>query len=145
MMAGLRRILRAMKNLPVPLLPVALVSDCDLAASAADTPHWSFLPVRKSAIPTVKNAVWLRDGTDVFILAKIEAAGIAPNPDADRSTPLRRATFDLTGLPPTPEELAAFMRDPANDDTAFAKVVDRLLASPRFGERWVRHWLNVVR
>jgi len=85
MMAGLRRILRAIKNLPVPFLLVALVSDCDLAASAADTPHWSFLPVRKPAIPTVKNAAWLRDGTDVFILAKIEAAGIAPNPDADRS------------------------------------------------------------
>jgi hypothetical protein len=85
MMASLRRIVRAIKKLRVPLLTVALVSDCDLAASAADTPHWSFLPVRKPAIPKVKNAVWLRDGKGVFILAKLEAAGIAPNPDADRS------------------------------------------------------------
>ena len=113
-------------------------------AVAAEPPHWSFAPVRKPAIPAVKNAAWLKDGTDVFILAKLEAAGIAPNPDADRATLLRRATFDLTGLPPTPEELSAFVRDPANDDVAFAKVVDRLLASQRFGERWARHWLDVV-
>jgi hypothetical protein len=112
---------------------------------AAEPLHWSFVPVRKPAIPAAKNSAWLRDGIDVFILAKLEAAGVAPNPDADRATLLRRATFDLTGLPPTPEELAAFVRDPANDDAAFAKVVDRLLASPRFGERWARHWLDVVR
>ena len=118
-----------------------LLSVC---AHAADTPHWSFIPVRKPAVPAVKNAAWLRDGTDVFILAKLEAVGVAPSPDADRATLLRRATFDLTGLPPTPEELSAFMRDPAPDDAAFAKVVDRLLASPRFGERWARHWLDVV-
>ena len=101
--------------------------------------------MQKPAVPAVKNTAWLKDGLDVFILAKLEAAGIAPNPDADRATLLRRATFDLTGLPPTPEELAAFLRDPAPDDAAFAKVVDRLLASPRFGERWGRHWLDVVR
>ncbi len=114
-------------------------------APAADTPHWSFVPVSKPAIPAVKNAAWLRDGVDVFILAKLEAAGLAPSPDADRATLLRRASFDLTGLPPTPEEFAAFLRDPAGEDAAFAKVVDRLLASPRFGERWARHWLDVVR
>ena len=112
---------------------------------AADAPHWSFAPVRKPTVPAVKNAAWLKDGTDVFILAKLEAAGIAPNPDADRATLLRRATFDITGLPPTWDEVNAFVRDPANDDAAFAKVVDRLLASPRFGERWARHWLDVVR
>ncbi len=116
---------------------------CEVAG-ATDPLHWSFAPVRKPAIPAVKNAAWLKDGTDVFILAKLEAAGIAPNPDADRATLLRRATFDLTGLPPTPDELSAFARDPAPDDAAFAKVVDRLLASPRFGERWARHWLDVV-
>ncbi len=119
-----------------------------LAFSAGGVPsealHWSFAPVRKPAIPAVKNAAWLRDGVDVFILAKLEAAGIAPSSDADRATLLRRATFDLTGLPPTPEDLAAFVRDPAADDAAFAKVVDRLLASPRFGERWARHWLDIV-
>ena len=116
-----------------------------LVATGTEPLHWSFAPVRRPAIPAVKNAAWLRDGADVFILAKLEAAGLAPSPDADRATLLRRASFDLTGLPPTPEELMAFLRDPASDDVAFAKVVDRLLASPRFGERWARHWLDVVR
>ncbi|MEO6741543.1 MAG: DUF1549 and DUF1553 domain-containing protein [Chthoniobacteraceae bacterium] len=113
-------------------------------AMAAESLHWSFAPVRKPAVPAVKNSTWLKDGVDVFVLAKLDAAGVAPSPDADRATLLRRATFDLTGLPPTPEELAAFVRDPAPDDAAFAKVVDRLLASSRFGERWGRHWLDVV-
>ena len=126
------------------LLVLALLAT---SADAAEPPSlpWSFAPVRKPAVPAVKNSAWLKDGLDVFILAKLEAAGIAPNPDADRATLLRRATFDLTGLPPTPDELAAFLRDAAPDDVAFAKVVDRLLASPRFGERWGRHWLDVVR
>ena len=121
-----------------------LLLAADAGALAAESLHWSFAPIRKPAIPAVKNAAWLKDGTDVFILAKLDAAGIAPNADADRATLLRRATFDLTGLPPTPEDFAAFVRDPAPDDAAFAKVVDRLLASPRFGERWGRHWLDVV-
>jgi hypothetical protein len=125
-------------------LSVVLLGAAGESVVAAENVHWSFAPVRKPAIPAVKNVGWLKDGTDVFILAKLEAAGIAPNPDADRATLLRRATFDLTGLPPTPEELHAFVRDPATDDTAFAKVVDRLLASPRFGERWARHWLDVI-
>ncbi len=130
---------------PALVLSAVLVVALGEATIAAEPLHWSFAPVRKPAIPAVKNGAWLKDGIDVFILAKLEAAGIAPNPDADRATLLRRATFDLTGLPPTPEELAAFVRDPAPDDAAFAKVVDRLLASPRFGERWARHWLDVVR
>jgi hypothetical protein len=115
-------------------------------ACAEDAPSlpWSFAPVKKPAIPAVKNTAWLKDGVDVFILAKLEAAGVAPNPDADRATLLRRATYDLTGLPPTPEELAAFVHDQTPDDAAYAKVLDRLLASPRFGERWGRHWLDVV-
>ena len=125
------------------LLVLALLA---ISADAAEPPSlpWSFAPVRKPAVPAVKNSAWLKDGLDVFILAKLEAAGIAPNPDADRATLLRRATLDLTGLPPTPDELAAFLRDAVADDAAFAKVVDRLLASPRFGERWGRHWLDVV-
>jgi hypothetical protein len=126
-----------------------LLAICTLAiiARAAEPPTlpWSFAPLRKPAAPAVKNTAWLKDGLDTFILAKLEAAGVAPNPDADRATLLRRATYDLTGLPPTPEEMAAFVHDPAPDDAAFAKVVDRLLASPRFGERWGRHWLDVVR
>lgn len=116
-------------------------------ASFAGEPEkpWSFAPVTRPAAPKVQQAAWLRDGLDIFILARIEAAGLTPNPDADRATLLRRATFDLTGLPPTPEEITAFLRDPATDEAALAKVVDRLLASPRFGERWGRHWLDVTR
>jgi len=118
-----------------------------VAAFAAEPPAlpWSFAPLKKPAIPAVKNTAWLKDGLDAFILARLETAGLAPNPDADRATLLRRVTYDLTGLPPTPEEIAAFVNDSAPDDAAFAKVVDRLLASPRFGERWGRHWLDVVR
>ena len=131
--------------LRVPLGIAILLLLPGVCADAAEPLHWSFQPVRKPAIPAVKSAAWLKDGADAFILAKLEAAGLAPSPDADRATLLRRATFDLTGLPPTREELSAFVRDPAPDDAAFAKVVDRLLASPRFGERWARHWLDVVR
>jgi hypothetical protein len=104
---------------------------------------WSFKPVRSTAVPPVKNGAWPRNSVDRFILAKLEAEGIAPAPPADPRTLLRRVTFDLTGLPPTPEEMAAFLAD--DSPRAFEKAVDRLLASPRYGERWGRHWLDVVR
>jgi mono/diheme cytochrome c family protein len=107
--------------------------------------HWAYQPVAKPQLPAVKDKAWVKGETDRFILAKIEAKALNPAPDADRGTLIRRATFDLTGLPPTVEEVEAFVKDPAKDDAAFAKVVDRLLASPRFGERWGRHWLDVVR
>jgi len=113
------------------------------SASAKEKP-WSFKPLAKPAVPTVKGIPWLKDGLDIFILAKLEAKNVAPNPDADRVTLLRRASYDLIGLPPSPDEIDAFIRDPAPDDQAYAKVLDRLLASPRFGERWARHWLDVV-
>ena len=104
---------------------------------------WAFQPVKKTALPSVKNDAWLRSDIDRFILAKQEASGLAPAPQADKRTLLRRATFDLTGLPPTPEEIDAFVKDESPD--AFKKVVERLLASPHYGERWGRHWLDVVR
>lgn len=107
--------------------------------------HWSLQPVKKPVAPAVKDAAWAKDDLDKFILAKIEAAGIKPAPDADRFALIRRVTFDLTGLPPTVDEVGAFVRDPASDDAALAKVVDRLLKSPAFGERWGRHWLDVAR
>lgn len=113
------------------------------AVFAADQP-WSFTPIKKPAAPKVANLAWCRDGVDVFVLSKLEAKNLAPNPDADRTTLLRRATYDLTGLPPTPAEIESFVRDGSPDDQAFARVIDRLLASPRFGERWARHWLDVV-
>ncbi len=107
--------------------------------------HWAFQPVADPQPPAVKDDSWARSGIDRFILAKIEEAGIAPAPDADRFTLIRRASLDLTGLPPTVEEVSAFVQDPAPDAEAFAKIVDRLLASERFGERWGRHWLDVAR
>ena len=93
--------------------------------------------------PVVKLADWPRGSIDHFILAKLEEKGLKPAPDADRRTLIRRVTFDITGLPPTPEEVDAFVRD--QSPGAFAHVVDRLLASPHFGERWARHWLDLVR
>ncbi len=105
--------------------------------------HWAFKPIQNSAVPRVKNTTWASTPIDNFILAKLEEKGIAPSPKADRRTLIRRATFDLIGLPPTPEEIAAFEADASPD--AFAKVVDRLLASPRYGERWGRYWLDVAR
>ena len=107
--------------------------------------HWAFQPVAKPAVPKVKDAAWVRDDVDRFILAKIEAEGLKPAPDADRHSLIRRVTLDLTGLPPTVEEVDAFVGDKSADDKALAKVVDRLLGSPSFGERWGRHWLDVAR
>ena len=104
---------------------------------------WSFQPIHPQAPPAVAHADWARTDVDRFLLAKMEAKGLAPAPDADRRTLIRRATFDLIGLPPTPAEVDAFAADAAPD--AFEKVVERLLASPRYGERWGRHWLDLVR
>lgn len=114
-------------------------------ATSAPPEHWSFLPVQQPSVPAVQQTAWGRDGLDRFVLQRLEAAGIAPNRDADRYTLIRRAAFDLTGLPPTIDDIHAFVDDPSSDDVAFAKVVDRYLASMRFGERWARHWLDVVR
>jgi hypothetical protein len=112
-------------------------------ASGADGDWWSFQPPRDVPPPEVRNASWPRSPVDGFILTGLETKGLKPAPAADKRTLLRRVTLDLTGLPPTPEEIAAFLADESPD--ALAKVVDRLLASPRYGERWGRHWLDVVR
>ncbi len=105
--------------------------------------HWSLQPLTSPPPPQVKDAGWIRSPIDKFILAKLEEKGIPPAPAADKRAQLRRVTFDLTGLPPTPSEIDAFLKDDSAD--AFAKVVDRLLASPHYGERWARHWLDLVR
>ncbi|MFN0019884.1 MAG: DUF1549 domain-containing protein [Pirellulaceae bacterium] len=104
---------------------------------------WSFQPPKKSAPSAIKKTDWPREDIDRFLLAALEAKGLAPVADAGKQRLLRRVTFDLVGLPPTPEELDAFLADDSPE--AFTKVVDRLLASPRFGERWARHWLDVAR
>jgi cytochrome c553 len=111
--------------------------------TAEERRFWSFQPVTQPPAPAVKDATWPSNDVDRFILARLEEKGWSPAPPADKRTLLRRATFDLTGLPPTPEEVADFLTDTAPD--AFARVVDRLLASPHYGERWGRHWLDVVR
>jgi hypothetical protein len=113
-----------------------------LEASAGKN-HWSFQPVRNPPIPVVKSNAWPQTPVDAFILSKLEAKGLTPNPAADRRTLLRRLKFDLLGLPPTFEEVAAFEADKSAD--AYSKLVDRYLASPQYGERWARHWLDVAR
>jgi hypothetical protein len=116
----------------------------DLATvKPAGSDHWSLKPVRDPPIPTVKDEQWPQSSIDRFILAKLEEKGLRPVAAADKRTLIRRATYDLTGLPPSPDEIGDFLRD--NSPTAFARVVDRLLASPAYGERWGRHWLDVIR
>src|SRR5215813_2200884 len=105
--------------------------------------YWAFRKPTRPQIPTVKNRSWVRTPIDAFVLAKLEEKGLTPAPRADKRTLIRRVTFDLTGLPPTPEEVNAFLADRSPD--AYNKVVKRLLASPRYGERWAQHWLDVVR
>lgn len=105
--------------------------------------YWAFQPLSPTPAPAVKNGAWPRNDVDQFLLSSLEAKGLAPAPEADRRAWLRRATFDLTGLPPTPAEVDSFLRD--NSANAHARVVDRLLASPHYGERWARHWLDLVR
>jgi cytochrome c553 len=105
--------------------------------------HWAWQPLTKPAVPEVKDAAWCKTPVDNFILAKLEEKNLKPNPPADKRTLIRRATFDLIGLPPAEEEVRNFLAD--NSPDAFAKVVDRLLASPHYGERWGRHWLDVAR
>lgn len=102
---------------------------------------WALQPISKPVVPGVKNGKWPRDDLDAFILPGLEQDGLGPVGDADRYTLLRRVTFDLTGLPPTPDEIAAFVND--TSDRAFEKVVDRLLASPGFGDHWARHWFDL--
>jgi mono/diheme cytochrome c family protein len=104
---------------------------------------WSFQPLQMPAIPTGKDAGWAKTDIDRLVLAKLEQKGMTPAAHTNKRTLLRRATLDLTGLPPTPEEIEAFEKD--NSPDAYAKVVDRLLGSPRYGERWGRHWLDVAR
>ncbi|MFN7931738.1 MAG: DUF1549 domain-containing protein [Bryobacteraceae bacterium] len=104
---------------------------------------WSFQPLSSPQPPQGKDAAWVKTGVDAFILAKLRENRLEPNPAANRTALLRRVTLDLTGLPPTPEEAEAFRNDKSPD--AFAKVVDRLLASPHYGERWARHWLDLAR
>ena len=113
------------------------------ATETAAKKYWAFVPPQDPAPPQVKNSGWVKSPIDAFVLAGLEAKNLKPTPPASKRELIRRATFDLTGLPPTPEEVQAFLSDQKPD--AFARLVDRLLASPRYGERWGRHWLDVAR
>ncbi len=103
---------------------------------------WSLRPLARPKLPAVRDRGWIRTPIDAFILARLDAEGLRPRPEADRRTLIRRLSFDLIGLPPTPDEIEQFVNDRAPD--AYERVVDRLLASPHHGERWGRHWLDVV-
>ena len=105
--------------------------------------HWAFVAPKQQALPSVKHGDWPRQSFDRFILARLEKEGLSPSPEADKSALLRRVSFDLTGLPPTPEEQASFLAD--SSPNAYEKQVDRLLASPHYGERWASMWLDLAR
>lgn len=123
-----------------PVAPTAKASGIDIEKGRD---WWAFKPVAAQTPPTVQDASWPRSPIDQFLLARLESEGLAPAAPADKRTLIRRVTFDLTGLPPTPADVEAFLADDTPE--AFAKVVDRLLDTPQYGERWARHWLDVMR
>lgn len=112
-------------------------------AGAKYEPHWAYIPPQRPRVPAVKNVTWARNDVDRFVLARLEAAGVEPSAEADRRTLIRRLTFDLTGLPPTPEDIEAYVFD--NRPDAYEQVVDRLLASSAYGERMATWWFDLVR
>jgi hypothetical protein len=131
-----------MKN-PRRILHLAALAGCAMLLCAHAGSHWAFEPLQTAQPPAVKDTAWPKTDTDRFLLASMEKQGLRPSAAADRRTLLRRATYDLTGLPPTPAELDAFLSDTSM--AAWEKVVDRLLASSAYGEKWGREWLDVVR
>jgi len=127
---------------PVPEAEIALIERW-IEEGATYNEAWSWRPIEAPAAPTVEDEAWVRDPLDRFVLASLEEAGLEPAPPADPRTLLRRTSYAIVGLPPSPGALDRFERDPSPQ--AFANEVDRLLASPAFGERWGRHWLDLVR
>jgi hypothetical protein len=121
-------------------------ADAKIDVGGAKSRHWAFQPVQRPTPPAVKEKAWVRNPIDGFILARLEKEGSQPSPEADSATLLRRLHLDLIGLPPTPEEVAAFEESAIrNPQSAIEDVVDRLLASPHYAERWARHWLDLAR
>ncbi|HTK76699.1 MAG TPA: PSD1 and planctomycete cytochrome C domain-containing protein, partial [Gemmataceae bacterium] len=122
----------------------SIVDHAGMVVTAKDREFWSFRPVAEPPVPQLRNPKSeIRNEIDAFIQARLEKDGLTPSPPADKRTLIRRVTFDLTGLPPSPEEVEAYLRDDAAD--AYDRLVDRLLASPHYGERWARHWLDIAR
>jgi cytochrome c553 len=129
------------RGAPDPRVP--LVGASGKSYGGVGKNHWAFQPVKKPDVPAVKDAAWVKNPVDDFVLAKLEANGMTPNSPADKATLIRRVYFDLVGLPPHPAEVIAFVKDESPD--AYTKLVDKLLASPQYGERWGRYWLDVAR
>src|SRR5262245_27947777 len=127
------------KTTPAKLAPLAPFEKY----SAADRGRWAYQPPKRPEVPRVENRAWVKTPIDAFILSRLGREGLAPAKPADRATLLRRVTFDLTGLPPSPEQVDAFVKD--TSPNAYANVVEHLLASSQYGERWGQHWLDVVR
>ncbi|MEX2111915.1 MAG: DUF1549 domain-containing protein, partial [Pirellulales bacterium] len=130
-------------NASTPTQPQSTAEDEPPLLTDEDRSYWAFQAPQEPVVPAVKNTSWPQSALDHFVLAGLEAQGLQPAPPAHRRALLRRLTFDLTGLPPTVEEVNAFLSDSRPD--ALATVVDRLLASPRYGERWGRRWLDLAR
>lgn len=136
------RLLRVIAAKLLVFLICPLIPASPTCAQDGQQNWWSFRPLVRPPIPSVQDKSWVRTPIDSFILARLELKGLRPAAAADRATFIRRATYDLHGLPPTPEEIAGFVADPAPD--AYEKLIERLLNSPHYGERWGRHWLDVV-
>jgi hypothetical protein len=134
-----------LSGLAINLLPALAAESAPTsdAFTAEQRSYWALQKVCRSKLPPVHNPAWVLNPIDAFVLAQLEAKGLRPSPHADRLTLLRRVSLDLTGLPPTPQEAEAFLAD--RSPTAYERVVERLLASPRYGERWARHWLDLAR
>jgi len=131
------------RGIPWPEAAAPTIAAAAIKISPDQRAFWSFQPVTNPALPAVKNEAWIRTPVDRFVLARLESQNLKPVPAADKRTWLRRITLDMLGLPPTPEEMDAFVGDTSTQ--AQEKVVDRLLASPHYGERWGRHWLDLAR
>lgn len=123
--------------------PVAPKLSVGMRITEKDRAHWAFQPIKRTVVPNVSQGDWVKNPIDSFILAGLDAKGLQPNPPASKTELIRRAYYDLTGLPPSTAEVEAFVNDPAPD--AYEKLIDRLLESPHYGEKWARHWLDLVR
>src|SRR5262245_22401031 len=127
----------------VTILAESPFDDAQSHVQTAIDPQWEFQPLRSERAPVVHDETWCRTEVDRFIMAKLEQKGIKPNPPVDRRTFIRRACFDLVGLPPAPDEVERFLND--SSPNAHELLIDRLLESPHYGERWGRHWLDLAR
>jgi hypothetical protein len=134
--------MRRLAKISILILVLGLVSTRSMG-TVESAEHWAFVAPQRPALPVVRNRSWVKSPIDNFVLAKLEARGLAPSPETDRETLIRRVSLDLTGLPPTIEEIDAFVAD--RSPKAYEKLVDRLLASPHYGEKWGRWWLDAAR